>query len=227
MALVISICGISGKAMGKAIHPLSLRLGYVKNWKSRWFSIKQMKNFLEQDVLLRKHLIAKLKSAGVESVEIERFPGSISIIIKVARPGMLIGRGGTGVETLKNEVEKFLRKLKSNDQIRIQIEEVKNADISAPVVAQSIAHSIEKRMPYRSVFKKTMEKVMAHKGVLGIKLAIAGRIGGAEIARRERMSRGKLPLNTLRADIDYGETRAETTYGTLGIKVWIYKGEIL
>ncbi len=212
--------------MGKAIHPLNLRLGYVKNWKSRWFSIKQMKNFLEQDILLRKYLTDRLKNAGIESIEIERFPGNINIIIKVGRPGMLIGRGGTGVESLKNDIEKFLRKLKSNDIVRVQIEEVKNVDISATLVAQSIARSIEKRMPYRSVFKKTIEKVMSHKEVLGIKLAISGRIGGAEIARREHMSAGKLPLNTLRADVDYGETRAETTYGTLGIKVWIYKGDI-
>ena len=211
--------------MAKKTHPIALRLGINKNWRSRWFSLKNMKAYIKQDLAIRSFLVKHLKAAGLESIEIERFADVINIILRVAKPGLLIGRGGTGVEILKKEIDKVLSKLKADASVKLQIEEVKNPDISAPIIAQFVANNIEKRIPYRKVLKRAIERVMSHKEAKGIKIALAGRIDGAEISRKEWLKQGNLPLNTLRSNIDYTETRAETIYGTLGVKVWIYKGE--
>jgi len=211
--------------MAKKIHPIGFRLGITKNWKSRWFSLKNISSYLKQDVAIRTFLNKHLKTAGLESVEIERFANDLNIIIRVAKPGLLIGRGGAGVENLKKEIDKILKKFGSKATVKLQIEEVKNPDLSAVIIGQFVANNIEKRVPYRKVLKRAIERVMSHKEAKGVKIALAGRIDGAEIARREWLSAGKLPLNTLRSDVDYAEVKAHTIYGVLGIKVWIYKGE--
>jgi len=215
--------------MGRKVHPFIFRLGSVTNWKSRWFSKKQYKEFLEQDTKLRSFIMKKLSKASVNLVEIERSANALNIIIKTARPGLVIGRGGGGVEELKNEIKKLFQKDKSlsiNQEIRLEIEEVKDPDIQAAIVGMDMASQIERRMPYRRVMKQTLDKIMQNKGVKGAKIMVKGRLNGAEIARKEHLKKGKIPLQTLRSNIDYASSTAYTIYGTIGIKVWIYKGEI-
>lgn len=215
--------------MGRKVHPFSFRIGVVNNWRSRWFDKKNYKKLLEQDVKLRNFVAKKLNKAGVDSIEIERSANFINIIVKTARPGLVIGRGGGGVEELKLEIRKLLQKNNpelSKTEIRLEIEEVRQSTSRARIVAQDIAHQIEKRMPYRRTMKQTLSKIMANKEVLGAKIMVKGRLNGAEIARKEWLKEGRIPLQTLRADIDYAEATAYTAYGTIGIKVWIYKGEV-
>lgn len=215
--------------MAQKIHPFAFRLGLTTNWKSRWFNKKKYRHFLEQDVKLRSFIMKKLDKAGINSVEIERSPNSISVIIKTARPGLVIGRGGTGAEELKQEIKKVLQKsgsLLKNTEIRLEIEEVKQPASQAAVIAQEIANQLERRLPFRRVIKQTLDKIMQNKEVKGAKIMIKGRLGGAEIARKEWLKKGQIPLQTLRSDIDYSQATAYTTYGTVGVKVWIYKGEI-
>lgn len=219
--------------MGHKIKPTSLRLGITKKWVSNWFFKKnQYKNYLEEDVLLRKLIKEKIGKAGIDRVEIERAGNNYKIFIKASKPGLIIGRGGKGVEELSKLLEGEIKKLRKEKNIlesvsfSLNIEELKRSEVSASVMAQTIAWDIEKRMPFRRLMKKYLEQIMQNRDVQGAKIRLSGRLGGAEIARTEHLEKGSLPLQTLRANIDYGEETAFTTYGTIGIKVWIYKGEI-
>lgn len=218
--------------MGHKVNPVSFRLGFVKNWKSRWFSKKNYPKFLEDDNKIRNFIEQKLKRASVESIEIARFGNAVSITIKTARPGLVIGRGGKGLEELQKELILLLSKVarkrgdEPNSSIKLEIEEIRRPETYARLVAKNIAEQIERRMPFRRVMKQALEKVIQQKGVEGVKILLAGRLAGAEIARTEHISKGKLPLQTLRADIDYAQENSNTNYGVVGVKVWIYKGEI-
>lgn len=216
--------------MGQKVNPVSFRLGGTQNWKSRWFTTKQFQEFLKEDFLIRDFLTKKLAKAGVDRVEIERSANSLEVVVQAARPGLIIGRGGSGIEDLKKEVNSLLtRKLKrpAKNNMRLSVEEVKNAEIRAAVVAQSIVEQIEKRMPFRRVLRQSIERVSQSRDVQGVKIMMSGRLDGNEIARREWLRKGSIPLQTIRADIDYAQTTAFTTYGTIGIKVWVYKKEDL
>ena len=215
--------------MGHKIHPLSFRLGVTKNWPVRWFIKGGYAKFLEEDEAIRKVIKKKIGLAGVSAVEIERTQGNLRVFVKAARPGLVIGRGGKGAEELNKAIADAIRKVRKSKapvNLNVNIEELKRSEIAAPYVAQQIAWDLEKRMPFRRTMKKYIEQVAQNKEAKGVKILITGRLDGNEIARREWLSRGSLPLQTLRADIDYGTATAYTTYGTIGIRVWIYKGEI-
>jgi small subunit ribosomal protein S3 len=209
--------------MGQKVNPFSYRLGIIRDWKSRWFDMKNYKQYLKEDVELREFLEKKLAKAAVENIIIERSANTMTIGIHSARPGIIIGRGGTGAETLKAEI---IKKLKENIEIKLNIIEVRNPELSAKLVAQSIAEQIEKRSPFRRTIKQAIERTMQNKQAKGIKVSVSGRLDGAEMARVEWLSKGKIPLHTIRADIDFAKYNAYTTYGVIGIKVWIYKGEV-
>jgi len=209
--------------MGQKISPTSFRIGINKDWPSRWFGFKKYKEYLKDDIAVRNFLNKKLKNMAVDRIEFERGTDSMNIFIYTARPGLIIGRGGTGAEELKLSVRKLLKKKVG---VRIEIQEVKNPEGSASITAESITDQIEKRMPYRRIMKQTIFRVMSNRDVKGVKIQISGRLDGAEIARSEHLEEGSLPLQTLRADIDFAKSTAMTTYGTVGIKVWIYKGEV-
>lgn len=213
--------------MSHKVHPKVYRLKNLTDWNSRWLDKKNFAKNLEEDFKIKKFLEGKIGKFGVEKIEIERFSGKLNIIISSARPGLIIGRGGSGVEELKKELEKkVIKKNKeSGKEIKIEIKEVKDVWASATLTAQYIAQQIEKRIPFRRVLKQTLEKVMFSKQVKGARIEIAGRLDGSEIARREWLQKGRLPRQTLRADIDFAESTAYCRYGTIGIKVWIYKGD--
>ncbi|MBU1179200.1 30S ribosomal protein S3 [Patescibacteria group bacterium] len=213
--------------MTHIVHPYSFRLGILRNWKSRWFNLKKYREFLKADVLVREYLEKKLRGMYIDSIEMERSPDIFTIIIKTSRPGLVIGRKGEGVENLKKTIEVFLRKhdLIFCRKIDLVIEEVRSPETRAAIVAQMAAESLEKRMPFRRVMKQALDKVMANKIVGGAKIMLSGRLGGAEMSRREKLSRGRMPLQTLRADIDFAREKAHLPYGDIGIKVWIYKEE--
>lgn len=200
-----------------------MRLGINRDWSSRWFGGAKYPAFLKDDLVIRDFLTKRLKNMGVDSVLIERGNNAIRVTIHSARPGLIIGRGGTGVQELNQKLGKLL---KFKVPVQLEITEVKNPDSSAAVVAEHIIEQIEKRTPYRRIMKMTMLKIMASRDVKGAKLQLGGRLDGAEIARLEHMEEGALPLQTLRANIDFVRATAHTTYGTIGIKVWIYKGNI-
>ena len=208
--------------MGQKVSPTSFRTGISKDWASRWFGGRKYVRYLKDDVAVRSFLAKKLKGMSVDRIELERGTDLLNVIVHTARPGLIIGRGGTGVEELKLAVHKLLKKKVS---VRIEIQEVKNPESSATIVAESIADQIEKRMPFRRLMKQTLFKIMASKQAKGAKIKLGGRLDGAEIARTEHLEEGNLPLQTLRADIDFARATAHTTFGTVGIKVWIYKGE--
>ena len=208
--------------MGQKVSPHGLRVGIIKDWSSRWYaSKKDFSNLLLEDFSIRKHIKNKFFTSGIASVEIERAANRIKINIYTAKPGMVIGKGGSGIEELKKELEGMTKK-----SIVINIVEVKSPELSAKLVAENIAGQLEKRVAFRRAMKQAMQRTM-RMGAKGIKTMASGRLGGAEIARSEGYSEGTIPLQTLRADIDYGFAEANTTYGKIGIKVWIYKGEIL
>jgi small subunit ribosomal protein S3 len=206
--------------MGQKVNPIGLRLGINKTWKSVWCSKKEYANLLHEDLKITKFIKKELKNAGVADVVIERPQGKINVNIYVLRPGMVIGRQGRGIENLKKGIEKI-----TNLQVSLNVVEVKNPELSAELVAQSIASQIEKRISYRRAAKKAIERTM-RAGALGIKVRISGRLAGAEIARSEVFSQGRMPLHTLRSDIDYAYVPAFTKYGVIGVRVWIYKGDI-
>ena len=209
--------------MARKVNPFLYRLGIINDWKSRWFNMDKYKQYLKNDIELRSFLEEKLKNASVEDIIIERSSNSLTVNIHSARPGIIIGRGGTGVEELKTAVTKMVdEKL----EIKINIIEIRNHELSAKLVAQSIAEQIEKRSPFRRTLKQAIERTMQNKQVKGVKVEIAGRLDGAEMARTEWLSEGKIPLQTIRADISFAKYVANTTYGVVGIKVWIYKGEV-
>lgn len=216
--------------MTHKVHPKVYRIGKGIDWDSRWLHVKKTKQFLEEDFYIRSFIAQRLRHAVIERVEIERFPGKIHIFVTCARPGLVIGRGGTGIEEFKKAFDHFFAKKfagREKCSIQIDIKEVKNPTFSAMVVAHNIAEQIEKRIPFRRVLKHAISKVTEEKSVEGIKIEVSGRLDGADIARKEWIARGRLPRVTLRSDIDYAFTEAQCTYGKIGIKVWIYKGEAL
>ena len=218
--------------MGQKIRPDSYRTGITRGWNSRWFPKKNFKDTLEEDVLIRKIVKEKIKLAGIDKIEVEKSNNNYRIFIKVAKPGLVIGRGGKGVDDLRKVIEEALiklfktRKTKEDFSVSLNIEELRRNEVSSNFIAQSLAWDLEKRMPFRRTIKKYIESVMQNKEVEGVKIKLSGRLDGSEIARREWLGKGKLPLQTLRANIDYGEGTAFCTYGTIGIKVWVYKGEV-
>lgn len=208
--------------MGQKISPTSLRTGIQKDWSSAWFGGRKYIPYLKDDLKVRTYLERKLKGMGVAEIHIERGSDSINVIITTSRPGLLIGRGGTGIEDLK----KFLyTQLKKKLPVRLEVQEFRNPEESARIMAESIVEQVEKRIPFRRVMKQTLSKIMANRQVKGAKIYMGGRLDGAEIARAEHLEEGSLPLQTLRADIDFAKATAHTTFGTIGVKVWIYKGE--
>lgn len=209
--------------MGKKINPFLHRLGVIRDWKSKWFNTNKFSEYLRKDIELRRFLEKKLKRAAVEDIIIERSANNIIVNIHSARPGIIIGRGGTGAEELKTIIKKMLNE---STEVKVNIIEIRNSELSAKLVAQSIAEQIEKRSPFRRVLKQEIEKTMRNNTAKGIKVSVAGRLNGAEMARTEWLSEGKIPLQTIRADIDYAKYEANTTYGIVGVKVWINKGEI-
>jgi small subunit ribosomal protein S3 len=209
--------------MGHKISPTSLRIGINKDWASRWFGGRKYKNYLKDDLKVRAYLDKKLKNMGIDRVEIERGTDSLNVSIHTSRPGFLIGRGGTGVEDLKNEIKNLLKRKVA---IRLEIQEIKNPEYSAKIMAESMVEQIEKRIPFRRILKQSLAKMIANRQVGGAKVMMGGRLDGAEIARTEHLEEGSLPLQTLRADIDFARATAHTTFGTVGVKVWIYKGEV-
>jgi len=209
--------------MGQKVSPIAFRLGRLKPWKSRWLaSKKNYRHFLEEDVCLRVYILKKLKDAGIAFVDIERSANLINIIISTSRPGMIIGRGGTGVEDLKKELAKII----NNKPFKVTIEEAKNPEANAQLAAHTVAEALEKRMPFRRVLKQSLERVRGNRDIQGVKIMIAGRLNGASMKRSEWAAWGKIPLHNLRADIDFAQEAAKTNYGIIGVKVWIYKGEI-
>lgn len=211
--------------MGQKVNPKGFRIGITTTWRSRWFGGKDYRNNLKEDVSIRKGIMEKWKQASIADVEIERFNNEIQIIILTSRPGVLIGRGGTGIEDIQNFVKKNYFSGKKT-AIKIEVKEVKDFESNASIVAQQVAEQLEKRMPFRRVLKTTLDQVMGNKAVKGAKVEVSGRLGGAEMSRTEWLSRGTIPLQTMRADIDFATATANTTYGSIGVKAWIYKGEI-
>lgn len=212
--------------MSHKVHPKIFRIKELTDWNSQWFDKKRYKENLEQDWKIREFLNKKLSQAAIDQVTIKRSVNSIYIVIKTARPGIIIGRGGTGIQDLKKDIinKIFRGKIKGID-IKIDVEEIPKSETRAMIVAKNVAEQLERRMPFRRIMKQTIEKVMQSPGNKGIKISLAGRLGGSEMARREWLKEGKLPLQTLRANIDYAHINAYTTYGVIGVKVWLYKGE--
>lgn len=207
--------------MGQKTHPIGFRLGVNKTWSSKWFSVRDYVKFLHEDLRLRDFLKRKVRHAGISKIEIERVANKAKINIHTARPGIVIGKKGTGIDLLRNEAQKL-----SKSEVFLNILEVRKAEADAQLIAENIADQLEKRVAFRRAMKKSMSQAFKF-GVKGIKIQCAGRLGGAEIARTERYAEGSVPLHTLRADIDYGTAEAYTTYGQIGIKVWVYKGELI
>lgn len=206
--------------MGQKVNPVSFRLVRTRDWRSKWFANKkEFGDLLFEDNLIRTYLVKKLAAAGISSIRIKRMSGKVEVTIVTARPGLVIGKKGAEIDVLKNELSKLCSK-----EVWVAVEEVKRPDIDAKIVADGIAKQLERRIPFRRAMKKAMQSAL-DSGALGIKIQLSGRIGGAEIARTEWYKEGSTPLHTLRADIDYATGRAETTYGSIGVKVWIYRGE--
>lgn len=211
--------------MGNKVHPTGIRIGITTDWQSRWFGSKKIyREQLRKDIEIRGFIVTKWKAAAIASVEIERRANAVRLIIHTARPGVLIGRGGTGIEDLTRAIKKRFFAGKKVD-LKVDVQEVKSPEANAMLVGQQVAEQLEKRTPFRRVLKSMLDQVEANKTVQGVKIEICGRLGGAEMSRREWLSRGKIPLHTLRADIDFACAEARTTYGVIGVKTWIYKGE--
>ncbi len=211
--------------MAHKVHPKSFRLHETGAWQSRWMNVRRMPQLLAEDFGIRTFLEKKFKESSLEGVEIERSANKITVIINTARPGLVIGRGGSGIEEVRNNLRKLMGIENKKTEIRLEIREIRNPWVSAPLCAQWVAQQLEKRMPHRRTLRQVVEKMMANKEVEGAKVEVAGRLGGAEIGRREKLVKGRMPLQTLRSDIDYAQAEAQTTYGTIGVKVWMYKGE--
>ncbi len=208
--------------MGQKVNPHGLRIGIIKDWDTKWYAgVKDFSSFLVEDVKLRKYLKKKLYIAGIARIEIERAANKVKINIHTAKPGIVIGKQGAGIEALRQELEKLTGK-----SVLLNITEIRTPELNAQLVAENIAAQLEKRVSFRRAMKQAMSRTMKF-GAKGIKTFVSGRLGGAEIARREHYAEGTIPLQTLRADIDYGFAEANTTYGKIGVKAWIYKGEVL
>ncbi|MCG2694560.1 30S ribosomal protein S3 [Candidatus Parcubacteria bacterium] len=215
--------------MTHIVHPYAHRLGILRDWKSRWFGTgKKYREYLKTDILIREYLENKLKNMYVSSIEMERDEKKFKIVIKTSRAGMIIGRSGDGVQKIKDEVIKVLKKNKLSvpEEINIDVEEVRCPEADAGIVGSMVVEGLEKRVPFRRVLKMTADKVMASKEVKGVRILVSGRLGGAEMARKEEIKKGRIPLQTLRADIDYSVKRANLSYGVIGVKVWVYKGDV-
>lgn len=209
--------------MGQKVNPHGLRVGVIKDWNAKWYADnRNFADYLVEDNKVRKFVKNKLKSSGVSKIEIERAAKRVKLNIYTAKPGMVIGRGGQGIEALKKELNSLI----ANKNVLINIVEVKNADSDAQLMAENIASQLERRISFRRAMKQTIQRAMRY-GVKGVKTSCAGRLAGAEIARTEQYHEGTIPLQTLRADIDYGFAEADTTYGKIGVKVWVYRGEVL
>ncbi|ADQ05028.1 ribosomal protein S3 [Caldicellulosiruptor owensensis OL] len=209
--------------MGQKVHPKGFRLGFIRDWDSRWFANdKDFDKYVLEDYKIRRHIKEKLYNAGISRIEIERAAKRVKVIIHTAKPGIVIGRAGSGVEALRKELEK----LTGGKTISLDIKEIKVPELDAQLVAENIAAQLEKRVSFRKAMKQAMARAL-RSGAKGIKTMVSGRLGGADIARTEWYKEGRIPLQTLRADIDYGFAEAHTTYGRIGVKTWIYKGDIL
>lgn len=214
--------------MSKVVHPYAHRLVTLRDWKSRWFADKKYRDLLKSDVVIREFLAKKLRGFYVSRVDIERSAKATKVMIHTSRPGMIIGRGGDGATKLKAELISTMKKKNViiPEDFKLDIVEVSNPDADASIVACMIAEGLEKRLPFRRVMKQTIEKVMSARGVKGARIYLGGRLGGAEIARSEQIKRGSIPLQTFRADVDFAREKAHMSYGDIGIKVWIYRGEV-
>lgn len=207
--------------MGQKINPIGFRIGVIRDWESKWYADKNYAEYLHEDIKIRKYIEDRLKDAAVSSIELERAANRINVTIKTAKPGMVIGKGGSEVEELRKALNDLTGK-----KVHVNIFEIKQADLDAKLVAENIARQLEGRISWRRAQKQTLQRAM-RAGAKGIKTQCAGRLGGADMARTEDYSEGTVPLHTLRADIDYGTAEAATTYGRIGVKVWIYRGEVL
>lgn len=215
--------------MSHTVHPYSHRLGIIRDWKSRWFGGKgQYQENLRGDVLIREYLEKQLKGMFVADIEMERNEKALKVIISSSRPGMIIGRNGETMDKIKKGLKSFMikNKIASQKELQIDVREIRSPESNAAIVAQMMGEGLAKRLPFRRVMKQTVEKVMANRDVKGVKIEISGRLGGADMARREKMKKGQIPLQTFRADIDYAHHGAVLPYGVIGIKVWIYRGEV-
>ena len=230
--------------MTHVAHPYSVRLGIIKPWRSRWFDVRGYRHVLRVDTMLRAYLWRELHGILIESIDIERSPRALAIIIRTSQPGILIGRGGEGAEKLKTKIQAYISKLERQPstagarmpeggvegrgrlEVRLTIEEVRMPETYANIVAQMMRQDLERRLPFRRVLKNAIEKTNANKEVLGVKAALKGRLDGSEMGRYEWLRKGRIPLQTLRANIDYALQEARLPYGTIGVKVWIYKGEV-
>jgi small subunit ribosomal protein S3 len=207
--------------VGQKVNPVGLRIGIIKDWESKWYAGKDFADLLHEDLKIREYITKRLKDASVSKVEIERAANRVNVTVHTAKPGMVIGKGGTEVEALRKALNQL-----SGKRVHINILEIKRADLDAKLVAENIARQLENRVSFRRAQKQVIQRAM-RAGAKGIKTMVSGRLGGADIARSEQYSEGTVPLHTLRADIDYAHAEADTTYGKLGVKVWIYKGEVL
>lgn len=207
--------------MGQKVHPIGFRLGIIKDWQAKWFSEKEYKYLLHEDLKIRQLIRDRLAVAGVSRIEIERSANQVTITVHTARPGIVIGKSGAKVEELRQEIEKL-----TNKKVRLNIQEIQVPELDAQLVAKNIAEQLTRRVSFKRAMKQAVARTM-QRGAKGIKVVIAGRLGGAEMSRKEREVAGKVPLHTLRADIDYGTAEALTTFGMIGVKVWIYRGDVL
>lgn len=210
--------------MGQKVNPISFRLGVLQTWRSKWYANKKdYRHLLKKDIEVKEFIRKKLRNAAISRIEIERSPREIKVNIFSSRPGIIIGRGGSGIEELKKELAKIIQE---NIKMDINIKEIRKPETDARIVGFLIAEQLEKRIPFRRVIKQSLERIKQNREVKGAKIMVAGRLDGSEMSRREWVSYGKIPLHTLRADIDYATFEAHTTYGVIGIKVWLYKGEV-
>lgn len=215
--------------MSKKVHPYAHRMVILRDWKSRWFATdKKYSDFLRADIFIKEYLVKKLKNSFVSVIEIERSRNGVRVIIKTSRPGVIIGRQGEGAKKLKDDLLKMMKKnaIVIPEDLKVDILEVSNPDADAKIVALTVVEGLEKRMPFRRVLKQTLEKIMAVREVKGARILIGGRLNGADMARTESVKKGSIPLQTFRADVDFARERANMSYGVIGIKVWIYKGEV-
>lgn len=206
--------------MGQKVHPVGLRIGIIRDWESRWYSDKHFADYLHEDLRIRKYIKEKLYRAGIPRIEIERQSKAVKITVHAARPGIIIGRGGTGIDALRKELAELTGK-----EVQLNVQEIRRPDLEAQLVAENVAQQLERRVAHRRAMKQAVQRTL-RAGAKGIRISCSGRLAGAEIARYEWYREGRVPLHTLRADIDFGVAEALTTYGRIGVKVWIYRGDV-
>lgn len=221
LALVRGVARKSGECMGRKVHPIGFRLGYIKDWQSKWFSEHNYTDQLHEDIALRRSIIKELQNAGVSAIDIERSSNKVEVTVYTAKPGIVIGKRGANVDSLKN----MLEGLTGGKKVKLNIQEIHQPEIDARLVAESISEQINKRVSYKRAMKQAVQRAM-RLGAQGVRIRCAGRLAGADMARVVTESDGRVPRHTLRADIDYAQVHAHTTYGRIGVKVWIYKGEV-